>query len=344
MRTALTRALSLALLVVGALPVAARGEVRLDRWLKKLDRPFIIGIAGDSGSGKSTFARGLTATLGADRVKTICVDDYHRLDRAGRKAAGVTALDPVATDLDRLARDLASLRAGKPIMKPVYDHSNGTLAAPEPFAPARIIIVEGLHPFATNALRREVDLAVYFDPSSRVKAEWKIRRDVAERGHTLAAVKKEIRARKPDFKAFVEPQRPAADVTVSFDWSRSNAKAAATEELRVKLREKNLAPTAKRLRTNRSQEGYVLRGERRRDGTGVATLDGRPPAAALARELAFLAGATGVAAPAVDRKSETLDGARVLVATRVLEEIARRATRVLAPKTALREDRARDRR
>ncbi len=314
----------IAFAVVVALPLLARAEQPLDRWLDQLGRPFVIGIAGDSGSGKSTFARGLTATLGADRVKVICVDDYHRLDRQGRKAAGVTALNPVATDLDRLARDLGTLREGKAIQKPVYDHSNGTLAPPEAFAPGKIIIVEGLHPFATNALRDKLDLAVYFDPSSRVKEGWKLKRDVAERGHKAADVRKEIRARKPDFKAYVEPQKGAADVLVSFDWSKQGGKL--TEELKVKLREKNLAPTAQRVRVNKSQAGqFVLRAERRRDGSGVTTLDGALPASVLARETSFLARASGIKDPEVDRKSATLDGARVLVSARVMRELARKA-------------------
>jgi uridine kinase len=321
-RTALVLALALPLLAHAEQPNAK--PVALDRWLDKLGRPFVIGIAGDSGSGKSTFARGLTATLGADRVKVICVDDYHRLDRQGRKAAGVTALNPVATDLDRLARDLGTLRGGKAIDKPVYDHSNGTLAPTEAFAPGKIIIVEGLHPFATNALRDKLDLSVYFDPSSRVKEGWKLKRDVAERGHKAADVRKEIRARKPDFKAHVEPQKKAADVLVSFDWSKQGSKV--TEEVAVKLREKNLLPTSKRVRINKSQAGqFVLRGERRRDGTGVTTLDGALTPNALAKEISFLAKASGIKDPQVDRKSATLDGARVLVSSRVMREIARRA-------------------
>ncbi|MDQ1347713.1 MAG: phosphoribulokinase [Acidobacteriota bacterium] len=326
-----TRTFSLALALVLALPLVASAQqpdlqnpVALDRWLSKLGRPFVIGIAGDSGSGKSTFARGLTATLGADRVKVICVDDYHRLDRNGRKAAGVTALNPVATDLDRLARDLGTLREGRAIQKPVYDHSNGTLAPPEAFAPGKIIIVEGLHPFATNALKDKLDLSVYFDPSARVKEGWKIKRDVSERGHKAADVRKEIRARKPDFKAYVEPQRGAADVLVSFDWSKQGKQV--TEELSVKLREKNLTPTSKRIRVNQSQAGqFVLRAERRRDGSGVTTIDGALPPNLLAKEISFLAKASGVRNPEVDRKSATLDGARVLVSARVMREIARKA-------------------
>ena len=288
----------------------------LDRWLGQLGRPFVVAIAGDSGSGKSTFARGLTQTLGADRVKVICVDDYHRLDRQGRKAAGVTALNPVATDLDRLARDLSALRQGRTIMKPVYDHSDGTLAPPERFAPAPIILIEGLHPFATARLRQQVDQAIFFDPSTSVKQTWKIQRDVGQRGHTAQEAKRSIRERKPDYQAHIQPQRGLADMVVGFHWSDHRN----PDALRVQVRERNLAPTPKRVRHNRSGARYVLRSERRRDGTGVTIADGRIPHAATARDERLLQRVTGVR-PAIERCFVMLDLARVLVAKRVVQKI-----------------------
>ncbi|MFZ5786241.1 MAG: hypothetical protein ACOY3Y_07335, partial [Acidobacteriota bacterium] len=94
----------------------------------------------------------------------------------------------------------------------------------------------------------------------------------------------------------------------------------------VKLREKNLVPTTKRLRVNKSQaDQFVLRSERRRDGSGVTTLDGALTPSALAKESSFLSRASGIKDPQVDRKSATLDGARVLVSSRVMREIARKA-------------------
>jgi uridine kinase len=307
-------------------PPAAQ-QAPLDHWLARLHRPFIIGLAGDSGSGKSTFARGLQATLGKDRVKIICVDDYHKLDRQGRKAAGVTALDHAANDLPRLARHLRQLRSGKTIDKPIYDHGDGTLKGPEKFKPAPIVIVEGLHPFATRALREQVDLSIYFDPASSVKKTWKIRRDVGERGHSRAAVLRSIRQRIPDYKRFVQPQREVADVLVQFGWSRRGS-----EGLQVKLRQRNQRPVARRIRVNASGSGYVLRGERRRDGTGVTTIDGPVPVAATRGLDRLIKRATGVASPDVRRRSEALDAARLLVTSRVMKEIVRAAGRGRAPR------------
>jgi uridine kinase len=322
-RWALLLGLALLALPQPALAQSRAGGPPLDRWLGDLGRPFIIGIAGDSGSGKSTFARNLTATLGAHRVKTICVDDYHKLDRLGRKAKGITALNPRANDLGRLARDLGQLRQGRAIDKPVYDHSNGTLATAERFTPAPIIVVEGLHPFATDALRKQVDLAIFFDPTSGVKDTWKIKRDVGERGHSVEAVRKSIRERKPDYCAYVQPQRSKADVVVRFDWSRRDGGAAAENAgLAVKLSERGLIPTKKTLRFDRSQTGYVLRGTRRRNGTAMFAIDGKVPDMALGKLDRLNARVTGVTGQH-ERRSETLDAARALVASRVLREIAR---------------------
>lgn len=303
----------------GASPLSSSGAIKqvpLDRWLGQLNRPFIIGLAGDSGSGKSTFARGLQQTLGKDRVKIICGDDYHRLDRAGRKAAGVSALNHRANNLPLLARQLGQLRAGKTIDKPIYDHDDGTLKGPEKIKPAPIIIIEGLHPFATSALRKQIDLSIYFDPKASVKNAWKIKRDVGERGHTRTAVVKSIKARVPDYKQFVEPQRTKADVLVQFGWSRTTK-----DGLAVKLRHQNQRPVSKRVRVNASGKGFTLRGERRRDGSGVVTLDG--PVPVLGRLDRLVKRATGIKNPQVRRRSETLDAARLLVASRVMKEIVR---------------------
>jgi phosphoribulokinase len=84
---------------------------------------FTIGVAGDSGSGKTTFTQGIRNIFGSDLVSTITLDDYHSLDREGRKAAGVTALNPKANRLEQLEHDLMQMKRGVPVEKPVYNHA-----------------------------------------------------------------------------------------------------------------------------------------------------------------------------------------------------------------------------
>jgi phosphoribulokinase len=171
-------------------------------------------VAGDSGCGKSTFLRRLIDLFGAEFMTVICLDDYHSLDRQGRKSAGVTALDPKANNFDLMYEQIKALKSGKSIAKPIYNHDTGTLEGPETIEPNKVIVIEGLHPLYDERVRNLVDFSVYLDISEEVKINWKIQRDMAERGHSYDDVLASIRARKPDFSAYIEPQRGYADVVI----------------------------------------------------------------------------------------------------------------------------------
>merc|ERR1711957_839390 len=128
--------------------------------------PLVIGVAADSGCGKSTFMRRLTSIFGGDVVgplgggfgtpdgwetntlvsdltTVICLDDYHLNDRNGRKESGLTALNPKENNFDLMYEQIRALKMGKKISKPIYNHVNGTLDTPEMIEPTPIIIFEG---------------------------------------------------------------------------------------------------------------------------------------------------------------------------------------------------------
>lgn len=188
--------------------------------IKKSGRVFVFGIAGDSGSGKTTISRGIKRILGEKMVCSFSMDDYHSLDRKQRKERNITPLHPDANHLDLLADHLELLRRGQSIAKPVYDHSKGEISGTVPFGPAPVIIVEGLHPFFTERLRRLIDFKIFVDPSRSVKRLWKVRRDVGERGYHPAQVTAEILEREPDYKLYVDIQKIYAEIVVKIQDSR----------------------------------------------------------------------------------------------------------------------------
>lgn len=179
-------------------------------------RPVMLAIAGDSASGKTTLTRGLVEAIGADRCTAICVDDYHRHDRAERPSLGLTPLNPDCNYVDIMEQHLQMLATGQPILKPVYDHATGTLARPEYIEPNQFVIVEGLLPLSTKLSRACFDISVFLDPPEQIRHEWKIARDCGTRGYTREQVVDELQRRETDSKQFIRPQRRHADIVVRF--------------------------------------------------------------------------------------------------------------------------------
>ena len=184
-----------------------------------MPRPILLGIVGDSGTGKTTLTRGLVRILGEQQVTHISADHYHRYDRKQRAEHGLTPLHPDCNYLDILEQHLAHLRAGEPIVKPVYRHQDGTFAAPEYVRPGRaspFIIVEGLLGFHTRAMRDTYDVRVFLDPPEDLRRKWKVQRDCSRRGYTTDQVLEELDRREADAEAFIRPQRRHADIVISF--------------------------------------------------------------------------------------------------------------------------------
>jgi len=189
--------------------------------------PVMIGVAADSGCGKSTFLRRILGALGTevkpghtaigDMMTVLCLDDYHINDRAGRKATGLTALDTKENDFELMDAQMSALKAGKAIYKPIYNHDTGFKDAPELIEPNKVIVIEGLHPIMDEGVRKTLDLGIYIDIVNEVKFAWKVQRDVAERGWTEEQVQEDIQKRLPDFSAYVDPQKANADVILRYE-------------------------------------------------------------------------------------------------------------------------------
>merc|ERR1712176_852741 len=198
-------------------------------------KPVVIGLAADSGCGKSTFMRRMTGifggesklldigretnTLVSDMTTVICLDDYHKWDRTGRKSNpewpnGITALHADCQKWDKMAEDVTNLKNGVAVDKPIYNHITGELDPDEHVEPTPIVIFEGLHPMVDDRVNEALDLTIYLDITDSVKFAWKAQRDMAERGASMEDVQAAIDARKPDFAAYVEPQKAKADIII----------------------------------------------------------------------------------------------------------------------------------
>ncbi|MEX0430148.1 phosphoribulokinase [Spiribacter insolitus] len=187
------------------------GANQLHARLATRQQPIVVGVAGDSGSGKSTYTQGLERLLGAERVSQISLDGYHAEDRATRRLSGRTPLDPDANHLDQAVDHLQRLRAGEAVEIPVYDHATGRFQPPRRHSPTPVVVVEGLHTLYPE-FRPLLDFSVYVDTAAAVKREWKHHRDTRERGYAPSDADAEISRRASQYERWIAGQQDVADV------------------------------------------------------------------------------------------------------------------------------------
>jgi len=181
-------------------------------------RPLIIGMAGGSGSGKSTIVQSVVDIVGADLITLIPHDAYYRaqdhLTYEERTEINYDHPDSLETEL--LVEHLEALRAGIPIDRPVYDFSSHTRTSetvrvvPEP-----VILVDGILILAEPELRQLFDLRVYIDTDADLRLMRRLQRDILERGRTVDSVLVQYQSTvRPMHLQFVEPSKRYADIIV----------------------------------------------------------------------------------------------------------------------------------
>src|SRR5690606_10919990 len=196
---------------------------------------FVLGIVGDSGSGKTTVADSVATLLGRDRVTDVHLDDYHRFTREERATRGLTALNPVVHNLALMQEHLRLLRQGRPIRNRSYIHANGTFGPIRLIEANDIVLVRGLLGFPTRELQNLYDLAVFLQPEPELLFRWKLRRDVLFRGYKEAEVLKSIAAHLLDAKEYILPQPERAHLLVHYDlpdWEAPDEQVRTTLRLR----------------------------------------------------------------------------------------------------------------
>jgi phosphoribulokinase len=240
---------------------------------KRVEHPIILGIVGDSASGKTTLSAGVAQILGEDRCTVLCTDDYHRYDRRERGEKGLSAIDPRANYLDIMEQALRHLREGDPILKPIYDHRNGTFGRPKYVKPKEFVIAEGLLGYTTRAMRDCYDVKIYLDPDEDLRVKWKMHRDTTKRGYRREEVLASLEKRREDAPKYMHPQRTFADIVIRFQTTQGINGSDTQLDVRHILRPTLPHPDFGPLFDGSSNAGLRLELARDRDGKPVDVLE-----------------------------------------------------------------------
>ena len=181
-------------------------------------KPLLIGIAGGTGSGKSTVARRIAEGLPEGSVSTVDHDSYYRdrSDLTQDERAHLNYDHPDSLDNDLLVAHLEKLRAGEAAEIPNYDFkSHSRLAERRRVEPTRILIVEGILVFVEERVRRLLDVKIFVDTDADIRVFRRIRRDLEQRGRTFQSVREQYYASvRPMHLQFVEPSKRWADLII----------------------------------------------------------------------------------------------------------------------------------
>ena len=178
----------------------------------------LVGIAGGTGSGKTSLAVKLRDRVGEDRCLLLAQDAYYKdgstLSPAAR--AAINYDHPDAFDTSLLVQDLRDLRAGRPVPHLTYDHASyARRVLPDPLKPRPVVILEGILVLAEEPLRRLMDIRLFIDTDADVRILRRLRRDLKERGRSFESVEGQyLGSVRPMHLEFVEPSKRYADLIV----------------------------------------------------------------------------------------------------------------------------------
>jgi uridine kinase len=180
--------------------------------------PVVIGVAGGSGSGKTTVVRRIVESLGQDAVSVLEHDRYYR-DRLDLRLAERASLNydhPDSLETDLMVAHVKALRAGQAVEIPVYDFTRyARQHTTERVEPRSALIVEGILIYTDAALRDLMDIKVFVDTDDDTRFIRRLRRDVAQRGRTMdSVIEQYLSTVKPMHLEFVEPSKRYADIIV----------------------------------------------------------------------------------------------------------------------------------
>lgn len=185
-------------------------------YYRRKNRPFTIGIAGDSGAGKTRLLKTLEALLSKERVLALEGDGDHRWERGDRNWEEITHLNPRANYLYRQAEDLQTLRGNNAVKRADYDHETGTFTRKRRVSPKPYVVLCGLHSLYLPQVRQVLDMKVYLDTDEALRRHWKLCRDQGDRGHGRDEIVIQMETRREDAEKYIHPQRQYADLVIRY--------------------------------------------------------------------------------------------------------------------------------
>ena len=193
--------------------------MRVTGSIKQNNKPYLIGVCGGSGSGKTYFARNLVRHLGADRCAIVYQDSFY-FDQSKRfdfDGGSVNFDHPSSIDFACLTERLRELKSGRSTEIPIYDFATHARAAhTQSIEPHPVILVDGILIFHSEPVRALLDDLIFFDTPEQLRFDRRLERDVKERGRTPEGVRKQFFAQvKPMHDEFVEPSRKHARTVIA---------------------------------------------------------------------------------------------------------------------------------
>ncbi len=212
-------ALSLTLLqssVIGYLFFIYQLILRHETPIRGRLKPLVIGLAGDSGSGKDHFASTLKDIFTNKNTVFMAGDDYHRWERGHEQWKTLTHLNPSANNLKDMSQHAKLISRGIGVFQPHYDHNTGLFTLPKSFSPKKTVILQGLHTLYPRDLRKLLNLKIFLSPDETLRTIWKTRRDTIDRGHSTEKVLESLKHRMGDSEKYIIPQGEKSDWIIRY--------------------------------------------------------------------------------------------------------------------------------
>jgi len=190
--------------------------IKRNEELKIKEKSLLVGIGGDSSSGKHSLYDALKTLLGETFCVPVYGDNFHKWERGNKNWENYTHLNPFGNKLHKNVDIAVSLKEGNMVEFSEYDHKTGQFTNPKTVESNKYVFFIGLHPFYLKKMRDLVDIKIFMNADEKLRQFWKIQRDVSKRGYDKSKVLEQISSRAEDRDKFILPQKNFADLMINY--------------------------------------------------------------------------------------------------------------------------------